>query len=48
VCDRANDRIQVFKKDGTFVREAAIARLQRFFYKGIANVPRLQGTPWPR
>jgi DNA-binding beta-propeller fold protein YncE len=26
VCDRTNDRIQVFKKDGTFVREAFIAR----------------------
>jgi DNA-binding beta-propeller fold protein YncE len=25
VCDRANDRIQVFKKDGTFVRESFIA-----------------------
>ncbi len=24
VCDRVNDRIQVFKKDGTFVKEAAI------------------------
>ena len=26
VCDRANDRIQVFRKDGTFVKEAFIAR----------------------
>ena len=26
VCDRANDRIQVFKKDGTFVKEAQIAK----------------------
>ncbi len=26
VCDRPNDRIQVFKKDGTFVKEAFIAR----------------------
>jgi hypothetical protein len=26
VCDRTNDRIQVFAKDGTFVREAFIAR----------------------
>ena len=25
VCDRANSRIQVFKKDGTFVREAYVA-----------------------
>jgi DNA-binding beta-propeller fold protein YncE len=25
VCDRTNDRIQVFRKDGTFVREASIA-----------------------
>ncbi len=25
VCDRANDRIQAFRKDGTFVREAFIA-----------------------
>jgi hypothetical protein len=25
VCDRANDRIQVFKKDGTFVKEAFVA-----------------------
>ena len=24
VCDRVNDRIQVFRKDGTFVREAFI------------------------
>lgn len=26
VCDRTNDRIQVFRKDGTFVREAFVAR----------------------
>jgi len=26
VCDRTNDRIQVFRKDGTFVREASIAK----------------------
>ena len=26
VCDRPNDRIQVFKKDGTFVKEALIAK----------------------
>jgi DNA-binding beta-propeller fold protein YncE len=26
VCDRTNDRIQVFRKDGTFVKEAFIAR----------------------
>src|SRR5437588_2009321 len=26
VCDRANDRIQVFKKDGTFVKESFIAK----------------------
>jgi DNA-binding beta-propeller fold protein YncE len=26
VCDRSNDRIQVFKKDGTFVKEAIIAK----------------------
>lgn len=26
VCDRVNDRIQVFKKDGTFVKEQFIAR----------------------
>jgi hypothetical protein len=26
VCDRANDRIQVFKKDGTFVKEMQIAK----------------------
>ena len=26
VCDRANDRIQVFRKDGTFVKEAQIAK----------------------
>jgi DNA-binding beta-propeller fold protein YncE len=26
VCDRVNDRIQVFRKDGTFVKEAFIAR----------------------
>jgi hypothetical protein len=25
VCDRASDRIQVFKKDGTFVKEATVA-----------------------
>lgn len=29
VCDRANDRIQVFRKDGTFVKEAVIARHTR-------------------
>jgi DNA-binding beta-propeller fold protein YncE len=27
VCDRANDRIQVFEKDGTFVRELLVAPL---------------------
>ena len=26
VCDRTNDRIQVFKKDGTFIKEGVIAR----------------------
>jgi hypothetical protein len=26
VCDRANDRIQVFKKDGTFVKEQIIEK----------------------
>jgi len=26
VCDRTNDRIQVFRKDGTFVKEAFVAR----------------------
>jgi hypothetical protein len=26
VCDRTNDRIQVFKKDGSFVKEGIIAR----------------------
>jgi hypothetical protein len=26
VCDRRNDRIQVFKKDGTFVKEAFVAK----------------------
>jgi DNA-binding beta-propeller fold protein YncE len=25
VCDRANDRIQIFKKDGSFVKEVAVA-----------------------
>ena len=25
VCDRSNDRIQVFRKDGTFVKEQIIA-----------------------
>ncbi len=25
VCDRTNDRVQVFKKDGTFVKEGLIA-----------------------
>lgn len=29
VCDRANDRIQVFKKDGTFVKETFIAKKTR-------------------
>jgi len=29
VCDRSNDRIQVFKKDGTFVKEAFIAKNTR-------------------
>ena len=26
VCDRTNDRIQVFRKDGTFVKEAFVAK----------------------
>ena len=26
VCDRTNDRLQVFRKDGSFVKEAFIAR----------------------
>ena len=26
VCDRTNDRLQVFRKDGTFVREVVIAK----------------------
>jgi hypothetical protein len=26
VCDRTNDRVQVFRKDGTFVQEASIAK----------------------
>jgi DNA-binding beta-propeller fold protein YncE len=26
VCDRTNDRVQVFRKDGTFVREAFVAK----------------------
>jgi hypothetical protein len=26
VCDRTNDRIQVFKKDGSFAKEGVIAR----------------------
>ena len=26
VCDRTNDRLQVFRKDGTFVQEAFIAK----------------------
>ena len=26
VCDRKNDRIQVFKKDGTFVKEAFVSK----------------------
>ena len=26
VCDRANDRLQVFQKDGTFVKEAFFAK----------------------
>ena len=29
VCDRVNDRVQVFKKDGTFVKEVFIARNTR-------------------
>ena len=29
VCDRANDRIQVFKPDGTFVKETFIAKNTR-------------------
>ena len=29
VCDRANDRIQVFRKDGTFVREGFVAKYTR-------------------
>ena len=35
VCDRAEDRVQVFRKDGTFVREAL-----------IATHTRLQGSTW--
>jgi DNA-binding beta-propeller fold protein YncE len=31
VCDRTNDRIQVFKKDGTFVKEAFFARRTKGF-----------------
>ena len=30
VCDRANNRIQVFQKDGTFVQEAVIAKSKGF------------------
>src|SRR5207344_821557 len=26
VCDRTNDRIQSFKKDGTFIKEATVAK----------------------
>ncbi len=26
VCDRTNDRVQVFRKDGTFVKEAFVAK----------------------
>jgi DNA-binding beta-propeller fold protein YncE len=29
VCDRRNNRIQVFRKDGTFVKEAVVARTTR-------------------
>jgi DNA-binding beta-propeller fold protein YncE len=29
VCDRRNDRIQVFKKDGTFVKEVSISSTTR-------------------
>jgi DNA-binding beta-propeller fold protein YncE len=35
VCDRSNDRIQVFRKDGTFVKE--------FF---VAKETRQQGSVW--
>ena len=31
VCDRSNDRIQVFKKDGTFVKEAFFAKRTKGF-----------------
>src|SRR5262249_3756177 len=31
VCDRANDRIQVFKRDGTFVKEGFVAKQTRGF-----------------
>jgi hypothetical protein len=31
VCDRGNDRIQVFQKDGTFVKEGFVARQTRKF-----------------
>jgi len=31
VCDRTNDRLQVFKKDGTFVKEAFFARRTKGF-----------------
>jgi hypothetical protein len=47
VCDRTNDRIQVFRMDGTFVTEAFVQqttladesdegkRVPRFLYKGL-------------
>ena len=37
VCDRVNDRIQVFRKDGTFVKEA-------FIDSGHATAPARCGT----
>ncbi len=42
VCDRANDRIQVFRKDGTFVKEFRVRarRPCRTARSGISCCPR--------
>ena len=42
VCDRRNDRIQVFRKDGTFVREFRVAP------ETLGNGTAGDAVPWPK
>ncbi len=42
VCDRRNDRIQVFRKDGTFVRELRVAPAT------LGNGTAGDAVPWPK